>query len=177
MGQQRKRWLKEVLKNIRKRKKMWQEIQKRKDCGKMEENGWASSSIKLYKTEPMIYSAGTAKTQQLESGGRLRDSNAAICRNSSGTLSMPWQFQLATVEKQVESKTVTLICLYSLLFHLSPHNFCYLPISFLPPPLSLTHTHTHIHTRLWHIFLLFLSKWLIFGLVRVTSTFLVASHQ
>jgi len=53
---------------------------------------------------------------------------------------MPWQFQQATVEKQVGSTTITLICLYSLPFHLSPHHFCYLPISFL----SHKHTHTHI---------------------------------
>jgi len=62
MGQQRKRWLKQVVKNIRKRKKVARNP-KRKDCGKMEENGGASSSIKLYKTEPRIYSARTAKTQ------------------------------------------------------------------------------------------------------------------
>ena len=121
-------------------KKGGKKSKKRKDCGKMEGNGEACSFIKLYKTEPMIYSTGTAKTQQLESGERLRESNAALCRNSRGTLSMPWQFQQATVEKQVESKTVTLICLYSLPFQLSPHQFCYLPISFL----SHKHTHTHV---------------------------------
>ena len=71
------------------------------------------------------------------------ESTTALCRKSRRTLSMPWQFQLATVEKQVESKTVTLICLYSLPFHLSPHRSCYLTISFLS--LSLTHTQTHTH--------------------------------
>jgi hypothetical protein len=68
MGQQRKRWLKKALENIRKRKTVARNP-KRKDCAKMEENGRASSSIKLYKIEPMIYTAGTAKTQHLESGG------------------------------------------------------------------------------------------------------------
>jgi len=64
---------------------------------------------------------------------------------------MPWQFKQATVEKQAESKTVTLICPYSLTFHLSPHHFCYFPIYFLALylslSLSLTHTHTHTHTH------------------------------
>ena len=64
-----KRWLKQVLKNARKREKVARNP-KMKDCGKMEGNGEACSSIKLHKTEPMIYSTGTAKTQQLQSGGR-----------------------------------------------------------------------------------------------------------
>jgi hypothetical protein len=52
MEQQRKRCLNQVLINIRKRKVA--RNPKWKECDKMEENGGASSSINLYKTEPMI---------------------------------------------------------------------------------------------------------------------------
>lgn len=67
----RKRWLKQVLKNIRKSKKVARNP-KRKDCGTMEENGGVSSSIKLYKIVPMIYSARTAKTEQFREWGKVK---------------------------------------------------------------------------------------------------------
>jgi hypothetical protein len=132
-----------------KHEKKWARNPKRKECGTMEENGRTFSSIDLYKAEPMIRSAGTAKTQRFGEWGKVSGSPAALCRNSRGTQSMPWQSQQATAKKQAESKTVNTYLYLPITFS-SLSLSLLLPSNFQPPCPPNTHTHTHTHMSVTH---------------------------